>query len=298
MSNTADISAEASGHGRRAMRFLHIQDWSWFLLPALLLLLVVFILPIVLLLSFSLRPHVGPGTVGDGLTIDNYLRFLADPFYLGVLADTLLIGFVVVSICLVLAYPVAYVLARSKSRIRGLLIFIVVAPLLISTVVRNLGWFPILGNAGLVNWALLSTGLITEPLRLINNTVGVIIALVHTFLPFMILALVTVIQKIGVELEEAARNLGAGPVETFFRVILPLSRPGMLAGYLIVFTSVISAFTTPAMMGGKRVLIMATLIEQQMRSVLNYAFGAAAAIILLGVAAALTIAALRQDGKD
>jgi putative spermidine/putrescine transport system permease protein len=274
-----------------------LQDWSWFLLPALLLLLVVFFLPIVLLFSFSLRPHLGPGTVGDGVTLDNYLRFLTDPFYLGVLVDTLIIGFVVVSICLVLAYPVAYVLARSKSRFRGLMIFIVVAPLLISTVVRNLGWFPILGNAGLVNWLLMSAGLTSEPLRLINNTAGVIIALVHTFLPFMILALVTVIQKIGVELEEAARNLGAGPIETFFRVILPLSRPGMLAGYLVVFTSVISAFTTPAMMGGKRVLIMATLIEQQMRSVLNYAFGAAAAIILLAVAAILTIAALRQEGR-
>ncbi|MDZ4789960.1 MAG: ABC transporter permease [Hyphomicrobiales bacterium] len=271
--------------------------WSWFILPIVLFLVLFFLLPVLNLAELSLRPHAGPGAVGEALTLANYMRFVTDPFYLGVLFDTAVIGLVVISICLVLAYPVAYVLARTKSRFRGALIFIIIAPLLISTVVRNLGWFPILGGAGLINWALLSTGLITEPLRLMNNTAGVIIALTHTFLPFMILALVTVIQRIGVELEEAARNLGAGPIETFFRVILPLSRPGLMAGYLIVFTSVISAFTTPAMMGGRRVLVMSTLIEQQMRSVLNYAMGATAAMLLMTMAAVLTVASLRRARK-
>lgn len=274
------------------------RAWSWFILPIVVFLTLFFLLPVINLAELSLRLHTGPGSVGDTFTLANYGRFLSDPFYLGVLFDTMLIGLVVVSICLVLAYPVAYVLARTKSRFRGALIFIVIAPLLISTVVRNLGWFPILGGSGLVNWALMSVGIVTEPLRLMNNTTGVIIALTHTFLPFMILALVTVIQKIGVELEEAARNLGAGPIETFFRVILPLSRPGLLAGYLIVFTSVISAFTTPAMMGGRRVLVMSTLIEQQMRSVLNYAVGATAAVLLMAMAAALTIASLRQSEEQ
>ncbi|MDX2266311.1 MAG: ABC transporter permease [Hyphomicrobiales bacterium] len=272
------------------------RAWSWFILPVVVFLTLFFLLPVINLVELSLRPHAGPGAVGDGLTLANYTRFLTDPFYLGVLFDTMAIGLVVVSICLVLAYPIAYVLARTKSRFRGALLFIVIAPLLISTVVRNLGWFPILGGSGLINWALMSLGIISEPIRLMNNTTGVIIALTHTFLPFMILALVTVIQKIGVELEEAARNLGAGPIETFFRVILPLSRPGLLAGYLIVFTSVISAFTTPAMMGGRRVLVMSTLIEQQMRSVLNYPVAATAAILLMVMAAALTIASLRQRG--
>jgi putative spermidine/putrescine transport system permease protein len=272
--------------------------WTWLILPALFVLTVIFFLPMAYLASFSLRPHIGAGTVGSGVTLANYVRFLSDPFYLGVLADTLLIGFVVVSICLLLGYPVAYFLARSRSRWRGVLIFLVVAPLLISTVIRNLGWLPILSDSGLINWVLLELGLTRSPMRLMNNTTGVIIALVHTFLPFMILALVTVIQKIGSDIEEAARNLGAGPLYTFFHVILPLSRPGLLAGYLVVFTSVISAFTTPAMMGGKRVLVMSTLIEQQIRSVLNYAFGAAAAMILLGVAIILTLSSLRQEAKQ
>jgi len=274
------------------------RGWSWFVLPALVLLTAVFFIPMAYLAGFSFRPHVGPGSVGGGLTLANYVRFLSDPFYLGILVDTLLIAAIVVSICLVLAYPVAYVLARTRSRYRGLLVFVVIAPLLIATVIRNLGWFPILSDSGLINWLLLATGLTSAPVRMLNNTVGVLIALVHTFLPFMILALVTVIQKIGIDLEEAAQNLGAGPWTTFLRVLLPLSRPGLMAGYLVVFTSVISAFTTPAMMGGKRVLVMSTFIEQQIRSVLNYPFGATAAIVLMLVGAALTLMSLRSEERQ
>ena len=274
-------------------------NWIWLALPAFALLAFVFFIPVALLASYSARPNGGYGTVGPGLTADNYIRFLSDPFYLGIIFDTLLMGILVVSICLLLAYPVAYLLARTHSRWRGMMIFMIMAPLLIATVIRNLGWFPILADSGLINWLLLSAGVIRAPLRLVNNYVGVIIALVHTFLPFMILALVTIIQKIGTDLEEAAQNLGASPWRTFFRVVLPLSRPGLLAGYLIVFTSVISAFTTPAMMGGKRVIVMATFVEQQIRSVLNYPFGATAAVILGVIGCALTVVSIRsgQEGR-
>ena len=274
------------------------RGWAWFLLPLMLLLAVVFFIPIAYLASYSLRPHLGAGQVGGGLTLVNYVRFIGDPFYLGVLFDTLVIGMIVVSICMVLAYPVAYVLARTRSRHRGLLVFMVLAPLLIATVIRNLGWFPILGESGLINSLLLWLGLIDTPMRLLNNRIGVMVALVHTFLPFMILALVTVIQKVGIDLEEAAQNLGATPWTTFWKVVFPLSRPGLLAGYLVVFTSVISAFTTPAMMGGKRVLVMSTFIEQQMRSVLNYPFGATAAVVLMVVGCALTLLSLQQKKAE
>ena len=275
------------------------RGWAWMVLPALFVLTFTFLLPIAYLADFSFKAHLGLGRVGQDFTFENYVRFLTDPFYLGILLETLVIGAIVVTICVVLGYPVAYVLARSQSRHRGLLVFLVLAPLLITTVIRNLGWFPILGDSGLINWLLLSTGVVATPVRLMNNKLGIIIALVHTFLPFMILALVTVIQKIGFDLEEAAQNLGAGPWTTFYRVILPLSRPGLLAGYLVVFTSVISAFTTPAMMSGKSVLVMSTFIEQQIRGVLNYPFGATAAVVLMIVGGCLTIASLRtsEGGK-
>ena len=274
------------------------KGWAWFVLPVIAILAVVFVIPIAHLASFSLRPRLGPGQVGEGFTLEHYVRFLGDPFYLGVLLDTLVIGLIVVSICMLLGYPVAYLLARTRSAWRGLMVFMVLAPLLIATVIRNLGWFPILSDSGLVNSLLLWMGVINDPLRLLNSRTGVIVALAHTFLPFTILALVTVIQKIGVDLEEAAQNLGASPWTTFWKVVFPLSRPGLLAGYLVVFTSVISAFTTPAMMGGKRVLVMSTFIEQQIRSVLNYPFGAAAAVVLMVVGCTLTMLSLKQQRKD
>jgi putative spermidine/putrescine transport system permease protein len=271
--------------------------WLWAALPAIAILLLVFVLPMLYLASNSLHRSAGLGQVAAGLTLDNYARFIGDPFYLGILLQTFWLGLVVVTICAVLGYPVAYLLARTQSRRRGLLIFLVVAPLLISVVIRNLGWFPVLGNSGLVNWALQGVGLIDQPLRLANNFTGVVIGLVHTLLPFMILLLTTVIQKIDPSLEEAALNLGASPTRTFCKVVLPLSRPGLLAGYLLVFTMSISAYTTPAMLGGRRVLVMATYIAQQIASVLDYAFGSAAAVIL--VAAACTLAALSlRSGRE
>jgi putative spermidine/putrescine transport system permease protein len=273
------------------------RAWLLLCLPALLVLVVVFVLPVAHLAAKSLHLDAGLGQVGPELTLANYVKFFADPFYLYILLDTFELGFIVVTICLVLGYPVAYFLARTRSRWRGIFLFLVVAPLLISVVIRNLGWLPVLGDNGLVNWALTGIGLIRKPLRLVNNFTGVVIGLVHTLLPFMILTLTTVIQRIEPDIEEAAINLGASPFETFWRVVFPLSRPGLLSGYLLVFTMAISAYTTPALLGGKRVLVMATYIDQQVRTVLDYALGATVAVILMLVAGAVTVVALRQDAR-
>jgi putative spermidine/putrescine transport system permease protein len=237
------------------------------------------------------------GIVDPAWTLDNYLKFLGDPFYYGILLDTLLLGVVVVSICLVIGFPVAYFLARTRSRWRGTLIFVVVSPLLISVVIRNVGWLPVLGSSGVINWLLLNLHIVSEPVRMISNFTGVVIGLVHALSPFMILSLMTVIQRIEPEIEEASINLGASPIETFWRIVVPLSRPGVLAGYLLVFTVVLSAFTTPGMMGGNRVLVMSTYISQQIRTVLNYPFGAMASVVLMLVTTVITVIALRLSGE-
>jgi putative spermidine/putrescine transport system permease protein len=143
----------------------------------------------------------------------------------------------------------------------------------------------------------MSTGLIGAPLPLSNNFTGVTIGLVHAMLPFMILMLTTVLLRIEPELEQAAAGLGAGPWRIFWQVLLPLSRPGILAGYLVIFTMTISAFTTPAMLGGRRVLVMAVYIAQQIRSVLDYAIGATAAVILVLCAASLSVISMRENNR-
>jgi putative spermidine/putrescine transport system permease protein len=270
------------------------KRWTMFLLPALATLAFVFVAPICILIVLSFYQMTGPAVVGDEASLDNYVRFFSDVFYLRILLNTFFLGGMVVLFCLIIGYPVSYYLARSKSRWRGFLLFLVVSPLLVSAVVRNIGWFPILSNGGLVNWLLLKFSIINQPIPLISNFTGVIIGLVHALLPFMILTLTTVIQRIEPELEDAAASLGAGPVTVFTHVLLPLSVPGAVGGSLLVFTMAIAAFTTPVIMGGNRVLVMATYIGQQFRTVLDYAVGATAAAILLVFVGLLTVIASKS----
>jgi len=247
--------------------------------------------------SFSLLNFAGPGRSSGPLTLRNFIEILSNPYYLRVLANTCLLGVIVVSFCVVLGYPVGYFLARTTSKWRGVLVLLVLGPLLVSSVIRNLGWVPMLGANGLVNWTLLSLGITRQPLALMNNFTGVVIGTTHALLPFMILMLMAVIQRIHPSLEEAAKSLGGGVWSTFWQIIFPLSLPGLVSGYLIVFTLAISYYTTPAMLGGNRVVVMSTYIEQQVRSVLNYPFGAALAVTLTFVAAGMTLLALRLPGE-
>ena len=293
MASTAIVERSVSRSRPRRPDF-----WLWVLLPTAFVLGVIFFAPIADLILASLHEMAGPGQVSTSFTLANYRAFLTDPFYFEILLRTCWLGLLVVGCCLIIGYPVAYYLARTQSRWRGFLLFLAISPLLISAVVRNMGWFPLLDQAGLVNWLLLKLGVVSSPLRLINNFTGVVIGLVHALLPFMILTLTTVIQRIDVDLEEAAVSLGAGPGRVFWRVLLPLSLPGIVSGSLIVFTMAISAYTTPAILGGNRVLVMATYIAQQFRTVLNYPAGGTAAAILLVFAAMLTILALRVRTEE
>lgn len=295
---TAPLAASSDAREPRPRRPMNAdRKWLLLLLPMLATLAFVFVIPIGCLIVLSLFTMTGPAQVGDQITFANYLNFFTDGFYLKVLYNTFWLGAVVVICCLLISYPVSYFLARTRSRWRGLLLFMVVSPLLISAVVRNIGWFPILSNAGLVNGLLLKSGLIQQPIALVSNLTGVVIGLVHALLPFMILTLTTVIQRIEPELEEAAASLGAGSIRTFFQVLLPLSLPGMIGGSLLVFTMAIAAYTTPVIMGGNRVLVMATFIGQQFRTVLDYALGATAAAVLMLLALLFSMLALRLGAQ-
>jgi len=267
--------------------------WGLLLLPAAAVLALVFILPMLGIIDLSLRPSAGKAQVGPGHTLQHYIAFLADPFYRKVLINSFWLGLIVTLLTLAIGYPTAYFMARTRSRFGSVLNFLVFAPLLVSILIRNLGWFPLLGREGFINDVLLSLGIIQQPLAMSNNFTGVVIGMVHALLPYMILTLAGVIRSIPPELEEASINLGAGAVETFFRVVLPLSRPGLVAGGLLVFTMALGAFTTPVIMGGNRVLVMPTYIAQQMRTLLNYPVGSAAAVILFVCTVALTILSLR-----
>ena len=266
----------------------------WLLLAApLAAFAALFALPLLNMAALSLhRFDRTSGTLG-GLTLDNYARFLGDPFYLGILWRTFRLGVLVTLLTLVLGYPVALHLSRAPARRRASLTLLILAPLLVSVVVRSFGWLVILGPNGLVNSALRGLGLIDEPLRLLYTETAIALGLTHVFLSFMVLSVATALGRIDPTLIRAAQTLGATPAQAFRRVVFPLSLPGVAAGSLIVFTLSTSAFITPALLGGPRVKVMSSLAYQQTLLLSDWPYGSAIALVLLALTAASVILYLR-----
>ncbi len=234
-----------------------------------------------LLFVLSFQRQVLGGESSTDFTLANYVRFLGDSYYLGVLIDTFRLGITVTALTVVVGYPLAYFIARAPVGMRGTLRLLVLTPLLVSVVVRTYGWVILLAGNGPVNGALVASGLIREPLKLLFNETGVTIGLLHVFLPTLVLSTVGVIEGIDPATEEAAESLGSPPWRTFLEVTLPLSLPGVVAGSMLVFSLTIAAYVTPALLGGPSLLILPTLIYQQVIVVLDWSFGAATAAILL-----------------
>jgi putative spermidine/putrescine transport system permease protein len=266
----------------------------WLLVAApLAVFVVLFLAPLANLFALSLfRFDRTVGVVG-GLTVDNYARFLGDPFYLGILGRTLRISVLATLTSLLLGYPLAYHMQRSRPRVRAYLALLVLAPLLVSVVVRSFGWLVILGPNGLVNALLVASGIVRDPLRLLYTEGAIVVGLTHVFLSFMVLSIAAALGRIDPALLRAAQNLGATERQTFFRVVLPLSLPGVAAGSLIVFTLSSSAFITPALLGGPRVKVMSYLSYQQTLLLSDWPFGAAIAFVLLGLVAGAVLIYLR-----
>jgi len=253
-------------------------------------LLVAFLLPIGLMVPTSFRPYTPLVGIGRGLTAVHYAKLLTDLFYLEIIGRTLALGLAVALLTLLIGYPVAFFLARSRWRWRHWLTILVVFPLLLNLVVRTFGWIALLADNGLVNQALVGLGLVEAPVRLLFNFAGLLIGLTHIFLPFMVLVLVGVIQNIPREVEEAARVLGAGWAGAFLRVTLPLSAPGILSGSILVFVLTISALVTPRLLGGPTYKVMSTLIYDEFLQRLNWPAGSAMALLLTALTLGLILA--------
>ena len=271
------------------------------LTPPLLLLVAFMVLPLLGLFRSSF--YEGSGPLGSGFTLDQYLKFLTDGYYLSVLAETIGFGLASGLLSILIGFPVGYSLARLPADKRRPRMILVILPLTLSLVVVVFGWLVVLGRNGLLNSILLGLGLIDTPGRFLFNRMAVLIVLVQQYLPFMILSIMSVITQIDPVLEQAAANLRADRFTTFRRVILPLAMPGILSGFTLVFILSVSAFITPKLIGGARVQMLGSLIYEQVLTVLNWPFAAAMSFILLvltlGVTAlANTALAIRLTSKS
>lgn len=254
----------------------------WILLaPGLLIFLLVFILPLGRLFILSFYRTTPSGEMQAAFVLDQYIKFFTDPFYLQMLWRSVYIGVMVSAICLVLGYCLAYGVSKAHPKHRFLLLMLIALPLLTSAVIRNFGWIIILGRKGILNELLLKFHLIQEPLSLLYTPTGVVIALVHVMLPYMVLVLYSVLDGMDENLENAAANLGASRMKVFWFVTLPLSLRGIVAGTLLVFSITLSFFVTPSLIGGAKVKLMATEIYSQTIDLLNWPYASAMGVIML-----------------
>jgi len=261
--------------------------------PALLLLLAVYLYPLGWLFVLSLT-----GGPGGAPGLDAYRRLAESSVYVDVLLRTTRISVLVTLVCLVAAYPVAYVMTRvGPTAVRVLMVFVLL-PLWTSILVRTYAWMVLLQANGVLNNVLRWLRVIDEPLRLMYNETGVVIGMTQVLLPFAILPLYASLRNIDPRLPRAAQIMGAGPWRRFYSLTLPLSLPGVATAALLVFVQGLGFFITPALLGGSRVITLAMVIETQVVDLLDWGLASAAAMVLLLLTAIVVVGFDRLLGLD
>ena len=270
-----------------------IKPAEWQLaLPLALAFASIFLAPLLMLVGVSFFNDDKISQPG----LAQWAKFLGDPFSYKVIADTLLLGVKTVCATIVVGYPLALVYLDAPSRLQKVLIFVIVMPLLLSVVVRTFAWIVVLGREGVINQLLLSLGIISEPLRLLQTELGLVISLTQIEMPLMLLPLISVMSRLDPNLRDASAALGASRWRTLFTVIVPLSMPGLVAGCLLVFASSTTAFISQTVIGGVRLIYLPLLIWQQSLVVFNWPFAAVVSITLL-ISVLTVVSALSWLGR-
>lgn len=264
--------------GSAALKTGTRTGWALLLLaPALLLVAVLLLWPLKEIVQISLQDRF-PSPTSFG--VSNYLRFLSEPYYGRVISNTFWLALTVSVLCAVCGYPVAWFLARTRSEWRHIVFLFVLAPLLVSVVVRTIGWTILLGSEGLVNRFLVGVGIADAPLRLVGFW-SIVVGMVHVLLPFMVISITSVLGRLDVSYIEAAATLGANRRKAFFNVVLPLSVNGVAAGFVIVFCLTIGSYITPIWLGRGAVPVLSISIYEQMIVLGALPLGSAMSVVLI-----------------
>lgn len=249
--------------------------------PGFAWLLLFFAVPLGIILLISLAHRTPDGMIHWGISAENYLRLLDPLYWAGPFGNSLVLAALTTILCVLLGYPVAYAIARRSGPVKNLLLFLVILPFLTNFLVRIYAWFILLRPEGWIAWLLRALGL---DLALLGSPLGVLIGLVYGYLPFMILPLYATLERLDLSLVEAAQDLGASRWQSFWRIIFPLSRPGVIAGSVLVFIPVLGEFITPKLLGGGKVPMFGVLIEEKfLGRVPDWPLGAAMALVLMGL---------------
>jgi spermidine/putrescine transport system permease protein len=263
-----------------------------FLAPTAALLAVTLVAPLAIVCVYSLMTRGVYGGVEKPFTLENYTRFW-DPLYGAILWRSCWIAAVATGLCVVLAFPLALFIARAGSR-KNLYLSLVILPFWTSFLIRTYAWMFLLRDTGLINTLLESLGVIHQPLPMLYNNGAVILGLVYGFLPFMVLPLYATLERMDPSLAEASADLGARPLQTLWRVTLPLCAPGLRAGSILVFVPCLGTYLTSDLLGGSKTILIGNLVQDQFTSARDWPFGAAASLALMAVGMALLLAARRQ----
>jgi spermidine/putrescine transport system permease protein len=262
-------------------------QFPWLILPPAVTLILLFGLPLALVFAVSFASRGTYGGIEWAFTLGNYTS-IADPLYLRIFWRSLWLAVLTTVICLVMGFPLAYVIACAPKRRQGILLFLVIIPFWTNFLVRTYAWMFILRSEGLLSTTLSALGLTHEPLTLLFTDTAVLIGLVYGYLPFMVLPLYAALERLDPSLIEAAWDLYARPLQVFTRVVLPLSKPGVIAGCVLVFIPSLGAYVTPDLLGGARSMMIGNLIQHQYLVVRDWPFGSALSFVLMaGVLAAV-----------
>ncbi|GHH02966.1 ABC transporter permease [Pseudodonghicola xiamenensis] len=261
--------------------------------PATLLVLGSLVLPMLILLRYSFNAYDPMLLMRETFTLENYVRFFAEPYFHTVILTTLAVALGATIGSIILGFPIAYFLARTQSRFKSFLVVLVIFPLLVGNVVRAAGWITLFGTRGVVNVTLMNLGIISQPIEIMYTDFAVVIGTLSVVLPFMILTLQGVIENVDFSIVDAALNLGASRYKAFTRIFLPMIMPGVLAGFVLIFILCMNAYATPYLLGGPGYKMMAPTLYNQISSVANWPFASALAFILMAVTVISTLLVTR-----
>lgn len=274
------------------------HKFLWIFLPSVLMALIFFFIPIFSLLRISFYENVGMGVYQPAMTLTSYIKFLTDPFYLGVIFFTLKIAVLVTSISLIAGYPVAYYVARADGFKKIICLLLIIVPLWTNLIVRIYGWFVILGQKGLLNTLLLNVGVIDQPLSMVFQPFSVVIGLLDMVFPWVLLIMISVMEGIDWSLIEAARDLGASRFQSFYEVTFKLSIPGVAVGGLFAFVWSMGEYAVPSLLGSSAQRTISIEVADQILTVLNWPFGASIAFTLFMISVSVLFISNRLTQKS